>query len=253
MRFDAIRRSVAACLIGGLVGGCAASGETGNQEGTPATTENEGTMTLNQLTSSERQQGWRLLFDGRTTEGWRGYKRQDVPDGWQIVNEALTRVAEGGDIITVEQFGDFELTLDWMVEPGGNSGIFIRAIEGTGEIYEGAPEMQILDNAGHPDGLTDLTAAGSNYGLHPAPRDLARPAGEWNTARIRVQGNHVTQWLNGAEVVHYELRSPDWERRVADSKFAQWPEYGRAPRGHIGLQDHGDRVAFRNIKVKVLD
>lgn len=204
----------------------------------------------NRLTEAEREAGWRLLFDGETTEGWRGYGRDDMPDGWQAVDGTLARVARAGDVITVEQFGDFELELEWRVEPGGNSGIFYRAIEGEGPIYMYAPEYQILDDAGHADGQSPLTSAGSNYGLHAVPRGIVRPAREWNRTRIVVHGNHVEHWLNGERVVEYELASEDWARRVAESKFAEWPEYGLADAGHIGLQDHGDPVAYRNVKIR---
>lgn len=207
---------------------------------------------MNTLTAEQRAQGWRLLFDGETTDGWRGFRRDSMPSGWQVVDGALTRVAPAGDIVAADQFADFELTLEWQVEPGGNSGIFIRATEDVEPIYEGAPEMQILDDERHPDGQSPLTSAGANYGLHPAPRGVVRPAGEWNQVRIVARGAHVEHWLNGVKVVEYELWTPDWEQRVKDSKFSAWPQYGRATRGHIGLQDHGDRVAFRNIKIREL-
>ena len=206
----------------------------------------------NTLTAEEKAAGWRLLFDGKTTAGWRGYKQQGMPEGWQVVDGALTRVGQAGDIITVDQFQDFELTLEWMVAPGGNSGIFFRASEDTDWIYQNAPEMQVLDDAAHQDGLQRETAAGSNYALHPARQGVVKPAGEWNSVRILVRGNHVEQWMNGVKVVEYELGDADWKQRVANSKFAAWPEYGTNARGHIGLQDHGDRVAFRNIKIREL-
>jgi hypothetical protein len=206
----------------------------------------------NTLTAAERADGWRLLFDGESTDGWRGYGRPDMPDGWRVVDGALTRVGPGGDIITEDVFRDFELALEWNVASGGNSGIFYRAIEGDGPIYMFAPEMQVLDDDAHADGLSRLTAAGANYGLYPAPEGVARPAGEWNAVRIRVEGSHVTYWLNGERIIDYELGGPDWEARVAASKFAEWPDFGRAAEGHIGLQDHGDRVAFRSIRIREL-
>lgn len=206
----------------------------------------------NTLTAAERAAGWRLLFDGKTTSGWRAYKGADMPAGWQVVDGALTRVAQAADIITTEKFRDFELSLDWNVEPGGNSGIFYRAIEGPQWIYQGAPEYQILDDERHADGKAELTSAGSNYALHPVPRGVVKPAGEWNQSRIVVKGSHVEHWLNGRKVVEYELGSDDWKQRVANSKFAGWKDYGVAREGHIGLQEHGNRVAFRNIKVKPL-
>ena len=207
---------------------------------------------LNALTDAEREVGWELLFDGQTTDGWRGYMMDAIPGGWQVVNGELTRVGSGRDIITTQQFENFELTLEWKVELGGNSGIFYRAVEGPEFIYMWAPEMQLLDDENHADGGSSLTSAGSNYGLHPAPRGLVRFAGEWNFARIVVSGDYVEHWLNGVRIVGYELGSADWAERVAASKFREWPEYGRASTGYIGLQDHGDRVGFRNIKVRRL-
>jgi hypothetical protein len=206
----------------------------------------------NSLTPEEMEQGWQLLFDGSSTGGWRGYNRSDMPEGWQAVDGALTRVAEAGDIITLEQYGDFELALEWLLRPRGNSGVFYRATESDDPIYYSAPEMQVLDDAGHADGGSRLTAAGANYGLHPAPEGVVRPAGEWNSVRLVVDGNHVEHWLNGQKVVEYELGSEDWKQRVANSKFVEWPAYGTAARGHIGLQDHGDWVAFRHIRIRVL-
>jgi hypothetical protein len=173
-----------------------------------------------------------------------------MPAGWQAVDGALTRVADATDIITRDQFGDFELTLEWQVRPAGNSGIMFRVTEEYDFGYKSGPEMQVLDDAGHPDGRAPLTAAGADYGLHPAPPDVVRPAGEWNQVRIVVDGSRVEYWLNGVQTVRYELGSPDWEARVKSSKFAQWPTFGRAPRGHIALQDHGDWVAYRNIKLR---
>ena len=198
------------------------------------------------------QDGWRVLFDGSSTDRWRGYNRADLPAGWEVIDGALTRTGAGGDIITTEQFANFELTLDWMVREAGNSGVFYRAIESEDPIYYSAPEMQVLDDAGHVDGGSRLTAAGANYALHPAPDGVVRPAGEWNSIRLVVNGDHVEHWLNGQKIVEYELGSEDWKQRVANSKFAEWPAYGTADRGHIGLQDHGDWVAFRNIRIKVL-
>jgi hypothetical protein len=206
----------------------------------------------NTLTDAERAAGWRLLFDGRSTAGWRAYKQEAMSAGWSVVDGALTRVGQGGDIITTEQFGSFELVLEWKVGPGGNSGIFYRAVEGSGPIYYSAPEMQVLDDERHADGKSPLTSAGSNYGLYAAPRGIVRPVGEWNAARILVEGNRVEHWLNGSKVVEYELGSAEWSDKVTNSKFSQWPEYGKAAKGHIGLQDHGDWVAFRNIKVRVI-
>jgi hypothetical protein len=206
----------------------------------------------NTLTAAEREAGWRLLFDGVSLAGWRGYETEMPPDGWRARDEALHRYGPGGDIVTIDRFGDFELSLEWRVDEGGNSGIFYRAAPGSEHIFHSAPEMQVLDDAGHPDGRSELTSAGSNFALHPAPRGVVKPAGQWNSVRIRAQGNHVQQWMNGTLVVDYEIGSDDWKRRVAASKFAAWPAYGLAPEGHVGLQEHGNQVAFRSIKIRVL-
>lgn len=207
----------------------------------------------NTLSPEERSDGWRLLFDGVTTAQWRGYRAETFPDGWVIEGDALHRAAPAGDIITREQFEDFELRLEWKVDDGpGNSGIFFRVSEDHEHVWETGPEMQVLNNAVHPDGRSPETAAGSNYALHAPPRDLTRPVGEWNEVRILVQGAHVELWLNGEQAAEYELWTDDWERRVAASKFATMPRYGRNQRGHIALQDHGDPVWYRNIKVREL-
>jgi hypothetical protein len=203
----------------------------------------------NTLTDAERAAGWRLLFDGRTTAGWRGYRRDALPDGWQVVDGTLARVAQAGDIITVDQFESFELALDWKIERGGNSGIFFHVTETGDYVWQTGPELQILDNEAHRDGLQPHTSAGSNYALHAPTRDVTRPPGEWNSVRLIVNGHHVEHWLNGERIVAYELGSDDWKARVAASKFRDMAGYGRARRGHIALQDHGDPVWFRNIRV----
>lgn len=206
----------------------------------------------NTLTPAEQAAGWRLLFDGVSTKGWRGYNQQTMPDGWKAVDGALTRVGPGGDIVADEKLRDFELALQWKISPGGNSGVFYRGEEGSEFIYFSAPEMQVLDDSGHADGKSELTSAGAAYGLYPAPRGVVRPVGQWNDARILVRGNHVEHWLNGRKIVEYELGGPDWSRRVADSKFKAWPQYGKAAEGFVGLQDHGNWVAFRSIKLRVI-
>jgi cytochrome c len=206
----------------------------------------------NVLTAEERAAGWRLLFDGTTTNGWRGYKAQDCPSGWRAENGALVRAAQAGDIVTTDEFGDFELVLDWKIARGGNSGVFFRVDESHGSVWESGAEMQVLDNDEHVDGRNPLTSAGSNYALHAPPRDVTRPAGAWNRARLVVRGAHVEHWLNGVKVVEYELWTDEWKALVAASKFAGMPAYALAQRGRIALQDHGDRVEFRDVKLREL-
>ena len=205
----------------------------------------------NTLSAKERADGWRLLFDGKTAAGWRGYRQQTLPGGWQAIDGALTRVGQAGDIVTVDEFGDFELTLQWSVPRNGNSGVIYRVTEDTDVIWHHAPEYQVIDNAYEP-GLKPAQHAGANYDLHPPSRDVTKPIGSWNDTRILARGAHVEHWLNGVKVVEYELWTPGWEQLVRDSKFKDYAKYGRARRGHIGLQDHNDRIRFRNIKIREL-
>ena len=206
----------------------------------------------NTLTDAEQSSGWRLLFDGKTTTGWRNYGKPTLSDGWVVKDSALTRTGAGGDIITTDEFKNFELSIDWKIEPGGNSGIFYRAVEDTDAIYWNAVEMQVLDDAKHPDGQFADESAGAPYDLYPIPKGHVHAGGEWNTARLVVNGNHVEHWLNGFKLVEYEVGSRDWDAKVAGSKFKPYPKFGKNPQGHIGLQDHGNVVAFRNIKIRVL-
>jgi hypothetical protein len=207
----------------------------------------------NTLTAEEKAGGWRLLFDGQTLKGWRAFKAETPPAGWSAIDGALVREqGGGGDIMTVEEYGDFELRLEWKLSKNGNSGIMFRVTQQGGQTYETGPEFQVLDNAGHKDGGNSLTSAGSNYALHPPARDVTRPVGEWNDVRLVVNGAHVEHWMNGVKLLEYELWSDDWHERVKASKFNKMPHYGRAKRGHIVLQEHGDLVWYRNIKIKPL-
>jgi cytochrome c len=206
----------------------------------------------NRLTADEVAAGWTLLFDGQTTQGWRGFKRQDFPAGWQIQDGTLTRVSGGGDIITTEQFGDFELVLDWKVAPGGNSGIFYRVAEDADAVWFTGPEMQILDNTRHPDGRDAFTSAGSCYALYAPTRDTTFGADRWNTVRVIARGTRIEHWVNGEKVIEFDTASDDFKQKIAASKFASLPQFARLRSGHIALQDHGDRVAYRNIKIRKL-
>jgi hypothetical protein len=210
------------------------------------------TNAQNTLTDAEKAGGWTLLFDGKTTAGWRNYGKPSISDGWTVQDGALTRTGAGGDIITTGEFKNFELSIDWKIEIGGNSGIFYRASEDSEAIYWNAVEMQVLDDAKHPDGQDRMTSAGAAYDLYPSPKGHVNPGGEWNTARLIVNGNRVEHWLNGVKLLEYELGSPDWNAKVAASKFKPHARFGMNAQGHIGLQDHGNVVAFRNIKIRVL-
>jgi hypothetical protein len=237
--------AVAALLL--ITNGCRAQSQP---PAPPPSSTNAATR--NSLSDAERSAGWRLLFDGQTNAGWRNYGKPTISAGWTVQDGALTRTGAGGDIITNDQFRNFELTIDWKIEPGGNSGVFYRASEEKDEIYWNAVEMQVLDDAKHPDGQSPLTSAGAAYDLYPSPPGHVNPGGEWNTARLIVNGNHVEHWLNGFKLLEYELGSRDWDSKVAGSKFKPHARFGKNAEGHLGLQDHGNLVAFRNIKVRVL-
>ena len=231
--------ALSACLF--AAGAC----KTGNSSVQSAATD-----TVNAMNQSSE---WKPLFDGKSTAGWRNYKKQTVGPGWTVVDGILTRSGEdAGDIITVDKYRNFELALDWKISEGGNSGILYRATEDNEYIWQSAPEMQILDNERHSDGKLELTSAGSDFALYPAPHSATHPAGQWNSVRLVVNGNHVEHWMNGQKVVEYELGSADWAAKVAASKFKTMPNYGKATEGYIGLQDHGDKVEFRNIRIRVL-
>jgi hypothetical protein len=206
------------------------------------------------MSVNARKPEWQVLFDGKSTDAWRGFKQAGFPDaGWTIENGALKAVAGGhGDIITKEKFGDFEMELEWRASPGANSGIFYRATEDNEYIWQSAPELQILDDDKHQDGKSANTSAGALYALIETTGKVLKPVGEWNKVRIVVSANHVEHWLNGKRVVSYELGSESLGKLIAASKFASMPAFAKAPEGHIGLQNHGDDVWFRNIRIRRL-
>jgi hypothetical protein len=205
--------------------------------------------------------GWTSLFDGKSLASGRGYKSETMPAGWRIEQGALVKDDRVPDIITRDQYGDFELELEWKIGEAGNSGIFYRGIEdadykgapNNDRIYTTGPEYQLLDDIKAQDNKTRLTCAAAAYGLYPSPEGHLKPVGQWNKTRIIAKGAHVEHWLNDAKVVEYELWSPDWEAKVKAAKFKDWPKFGRAKRGHIGLQgDHEGPLAFRNIRIREL-
>jgi len=198
--------------------------------------------------------GFVPLFDGTTLAGWHLYRKPGTPvSGWSAVDGVLTRTAASGDLISDREFGDFDLRFEWKISPGGNSGVFYRVGEDEENAYWTGIEYQILDNEHHPDGRNgpDRHAA-AVYGMYAPDGAQTVPVGEWNQARIVARGAHVEHWLNGVKVADYELWTPEWKARVAQTKFKDWPRFGMLPKGHIGLQDHGDEVSYRNIRVKEL-
>jgi hypothetical protein len=218
----------------------------------------------NSLTEAEKKDGWVLLFDGTSAEGWRGFNMAELPENWTIVDGALycaesgrgeAGAENGGDIVYDKPFENFKLSLEWKIGEGGNSGIFYLAQEGKDKIWRTAPEMQVLDNERHIDaelGKDGNHQAGSLYDLIPAKPQNAKPAGEWNSVEILVYKGTVIHRQNGEQVVEYHLWTPEWEEMIKNSKFPEYnPDWANvAKKGLIGLQDHGDDVWFRNIKIK---
>jgi hypothetical protein len=205
------------------------------------------------VSSAGAQAGWRMLFDGKNLTAWRGYKASEVPAGWRVVDGVIVKEGSAEDIMTRDQFANFELDLDWKIAKGGNSGIFYHGTDEYDHIYWSAPEYQLLDDANAPDGKNRLTSAAAAYALYAPPAGVVKPADEWNTTRLVVNGAHVEHWLNGQKVVEYELWSPDWKAKVAASKFSAYPNYGMARRGYIGIQgDHSGALSLRNIRIREL-
>jgi hypothetical protein len=208
----------------------------------------------NTLTAAEKTAGWKLLFDGRSLEGWRGYKAEAVGEGWKVQDGALVlTAAKAGDLMTAAEFGDFELVFEWKISSGGNSGVIYRVGLGESASYRTGPEYQVLDNEKAKDNKEGNHLAGTLYDIGPeAPRDLPKPVGEWNSSRIVVRGWNVEHWLNGVRVVALDLKSPEGKAAIAESKFKDWPKFASLSRGHIALQDHGDVVSYRSIKIRPL-
>ena len=231
------------------------------------TTERE-VVAPNTLSDEEAEKGFVLLFDGENTEGWRGYLKDHFPAAWLVEDESLkcigsgrgeAEAADGGDIIYDKKFSDFHLKLEWKISEGGNSGIFYLGQEDPKypAIWRTAPEMQVLDNEVHPDafrGKDGNRKAGSLFDLIPAKPQNTKPAGEWNSVEIIVYKGTVVHKQNGAKVLEYHLWTPEWEKLVANSKFPKLNEdwANVAKEGYIGLQDHGDDVWFRSIRIRDL-
>lgn len=218
------------------------------------------TMAQNTLTAKEKKEGWKLLFDGKTTTGWRNYNSNTLGAGWKAVNGTLaldnsvTQREERGDIVTNDEYENFELSLEWKIDSCGNSGIIFNVIEDPKHdaTYYTGPEMQVLDNTCHPDAKIEKHQAGDLYDLIKSKKETVKPAGQWNVSRIISRKGKYEFWLNGTKVVEFTMHTPEWDALVAGSKFKAWPDFGKATKGHIALQDHGDNVWFRNIKIKEL-
>jgi cytochrome c len=219
----------------------------------------------NTLSSAEKAAGWELLFDGKTLNGWRNFKKQTIGSSWKVVDGTIMldaqkredggwQAADGGDIITDGQYDNFELKLEWKLAPCGNSGIIYIVVESDDYdyVWQTGPEMQVLDNTCHPDGAIVTHRAGDLYDMIECKYVTVNPAGEWNRVRLISDNGKLEHWLNGRKVVSTTMWDDNWFEMIANSKFKDMPGFGKAKKGHISLQDHGDPVWYRNIKIRKL-
>ena len=219
------------------------------------------TQTINQLTDAEKKDGWKLLFDGKSPAGWHTYNQKTFGPGWKIEQGALYRdvshqtgVNAEGDLCTNDQYENFDLKLQWKISKNGNSGVMFLVHESPeyDAPYLTGPEMQVLDNEGHPDGKIHKHRSGDLYDLIASSSEPVHPVGEWNDAEIKLDHGSLTLYLNGVEVVSTTLWNQEWNDLVKGSKFSKMPGFAKYKSGHIDLQDHGNDVWFRNIKIKTL-
>ncbi len=214
----------------------------------------------NSLADSEVKDGWKLLFDGKTTSGWHSFKRDKAGSAWVVRDGALTlnkpanapNNLEGGDLVTAAEYENYELSLEWKIEKCGNSGVIFNVTDEKNSVWETGPEMQVLDNTCHPDARIEKHRAGDLYDLIESQFVAVNPAGEWNSARLISNKGNYEFWLNGYRVVSFEMHTPEWDELVSKSKFKDMPAFGKAKKGRIALQDHGNQVWYRNIKIKEL-
>jgi len=219
-------------------------------------TETDKNPVPNTLSEEEKQNGWKLIFNGKTTDGWHGYNMSGFPDCWIIEDEAFTMtskgMAEDQDIITDKKYLNFALSVDFKLTKGANSGIIFQVAEDPKYKfpYETGPEFQIIDHDNWPDPLEDWQICGANYAMYPPLVRPYRPVGEWNHLLLVVDGNNVTQVLNGEIVVKYEKNSEEWKKLRNSGKWSDFPDYGKYDEGYISLQNHGTKVWYRSIKLK---
>ena len=214
------------------------------------------TSSVNTLTDAERGEGWQLLFDGRTKNGWHSYNKKGDLSAWTVENGnlVLNSAKKDDDIVTDEEFENYHLKLDWNISEGGNSGIIFNVKESPeyDRTYKTGPEMQVLDNERHADAKIPKHKAGDLYDLIACSTEVVKPAGQWNTAEIINNNGSLEFKLNGTSVVQTKMWDDNWNQMVAASKFKEWKTFGTFRKGVIALQDHGDRVMFRNIKIRKL-
>jgi len=207
----------------------------------------------NILTPEEKSQGWQLLFNGKDMSHWRNFKKDNIDNKWQVSQGEMKLTEKGaGDILTKKAYKNFDLKLDWKISIAGNSGIFIMADETGNQIYSHAVEVQILDNERHSDNKIASHLSGSIYDITASPAESHKKAGEWNSVRILMLNQSLKVWQNNIKTADVVVGSNKWQQLVEKSKFKNWQGFAESDVGHIGLQDHGDKVAFKNIKIKAL-
>jgi len=214
--------------------------------------------TDNTLSKAEKQQGWKLLFDGKTKDGWRYYQNKST-EAWEASNGTLHSKGSVAnyssihvDLMTKDQYENFDLSIDWKISSKGNSGILYLVTEDYNGAHLSGPEYQIIDDINFPEKLEDWQKTGANYAMNPAPAAEPKPVGEWNNTRIIVNKGHVEHWLNGKKIVEYEMGSEEWKKNKMNGKWKDAPGYGLAKKGYIALQDHGSEAWFKNIKIREL-
>jgi hypothetical protein len=214
--------------------------------------------TDNTLTESEKKAGWKLLFDGKSLTGWRPYQNR-VTNSWSAENgvlyckgSATDKSDKRADLITGDEYKNFELSIDWKISPKGNSGILYLVTEDFPDAHLSGPEYQIIDDVNFPGKLEEWQKTGANYAMDPAPTATPKPVGEWNTTRIVVNKGQVQHWLNGKKLLEFDMWTEEWNKKKMSGKWKDAPGYGKSKKGHIALQDHGSEAWFKNIKLKEL-
>lgn len=266
-----MRSMLAVLLLAAAITGCADNASNADQPKTDSTKKDTSmggpaidiTPANNELTGQEKEEGWQLLFDGKTKNGWHVYNNKSDGSAWTVADGTLHldpktkkdwQTVGGGDIVSAEEYDNFDLKLEWKLDSAGNSGIilFIKEDPKFEHTWHTGPEMQVLDNAAHPDSKIIKHRAGDLYDLITSSPEMVKPAGEWNQVEIISKDAKLEFFLNGTKVVSTTMWDDNWKKMIAGSKFKDMPAFGTIKKGRIGLQDHGDPVWYRNIKIRKL-
>jgi hypothetical protein len=262
-----MRTTFACLIIAGAIAGC--QDNSGTQQSETDSTKRDTMapapveMKTNTLTDEEKNAGWQLLFDGASKSNFHVFNKKSDGSAWQVTDGAIHldtttrnngKIVGGGDLVTNEEYESFDLKLDWKIDPGGNSGIIFYVQEGPsfGETYHTGPEMQVLDNAAHPDAKIVKHRAGDLYDLITSSPETVKPAGEWNQVEVISNKGALEFHLNGSKILATTMWDDAWKKMIAASKFKQWSGFGTYKKGRIALQDHGNSVWYRNIRIKKL-